>query len=132
MLFKKVIHITVSLLLMVSTTGVVINKHYSGEELFSASFYIDAESCCETSCCHHEHQSNCHEESDFYKLSAEFTKPSTDDIKLDYSNLTFDVTGFSISVSPLQDRGKNILKLPLTKGPPSIGGLPVLYHSLLL
>ena len=129
---KKVIHIAVSLLLMVSTTGVIINKHYSGGELFSASIFIDAKSCCETSCCHHEHRNNCHEESDYYKLSTEFTKPSTDELKLVYSNLSFDIADFTISIPFTQHSNNSILKLPRIKAPPIADGLPVLYHSLLL
>ena len=129
---KKVSHILVSLLLLVSTTGVIINKHYSGGELFSASFFVDAKSCCETSCCHHEHQSNCHEESDFYKLSTEFTKPSADELKLVYSYLSFEIADFTSSFPISQPSESGTLKLPRIKAPPFADGLPVLYHSLLL
>lgn len=56
MLIKKFIHIILSLLLMVSTMGITINKHYSNNELFSTTIFVEAEGCCEIplGCCHEE------------------------------------------------------------------------------
>ena len=36
--------------------GIIINKHYSGSELFSMALFGEAESCCDgpCNCCHNE------------------------------------------------------------------------------
>jgi hypothetical protein len=43
---KNISNILVSLILLVATTGIVVNKHYSAGKLFSVSLYAEAESCC--------------------------------------------------------------------------------------
>mgnify|MGYP001591848600 CR=1 FL=1 len=132
-MLKQVLNSIVALLLIISTTGVIINKHYSGGELFSAALFIEAESCCETSCCHHEHQNNCHEVSEFYKLVADYT--ITDKLKI--SNVLpgnlfhIDLTGFEIPASPRTSQS-HLLTFQRSNAPPLQGGLHVLYHSLLL
>lgn len=42
---KKLIHVCLALLLLVSTTGVSISKHYCGNILLDVSIYADAVSC---------------------------------------------------------------------------------------
>ncbi len=56
MLYQKITNIILSLLLLVSTTGLTIDKHYYGESLISISVMHKAESCCEgpCKCCHNE------------------------------------------------------------------------------
>jgi len=43
---KNISNILVSFILLVATTGIVVNKHYSAGKLFSVSLYAEAESCC--------------------------------------------------------------------------------------
>jgi len=133
MLIKKILNITISMLLLVSTSGVIINKHYSGDQLFSTSFFTDAESCCETSCCHHEHQNNCREESILYKLIVDYTLPDIADLDLQFSldSYSIDLFCFHTSVAPGGSEN-DVLKLPPAKPPPTGTGLPILFHSLLL
>ncbi|WP_372753287.1 hypothetical protein [Labilibaculum sp.] len=66
MQIKKFGHIIMVLLLLISTAGVSINKHYSGGELFSTAIFVDAESCCETPC------GCCKETSEFVQVKADY------------------------------------------------------------
>ena len=71
-MFKKFIHIAVSMLLLVTTTGVNLNLHFSGEQLFSFSLVGEADSCCETDC-------NCCDETTIkYQIKDEFNASSFD------------------------------------------------------
>ena len=49
-MFRKARNIAVSLVFLVSTTGITLHKHYSGGELFDFSVFGKAKSCCETNC----------------------------------------------------------------------------------
>ena len=54
---KGILHIIVSLLLLVTTTGVSISKHYCGDNLISIALFVEADSCCDDSdCCHNENE----------------------------------------------------------------------------
>jgi hypothetical protein len=66
MRIKKFGHILMILLLLISTAGVSINKHYSGGELFSTAIFTEAESCCETPC------GCCKETSEFVQVKADY------------------------------------------------------------
>jgi hypothetical protein len=51
-------HIMVSVLLLFTTTGLTISKHFCNEYLISTSLYAKSESCCgDDSCCQHETES---------------------------------------------------------------------------
>ena len=54
---KGILHIIISLLLLVTTTGVSISKHYCGDNLINVALFVEAESCCDDSdCCHNENE----------------------------------------------------------------------------
>ena len=55
-MLRKIKHIILALLLLVSTSGVAISKHYCGTNLKSVSILTTPESCCEgpAGCCHNE------------------------------------------------------------------------------
>ena len=133
MLVKKVLHILVASLLLISTSGVIINKHYSGGELFSASLFVEAESCCETSCCQHEHKNNCSEESDFYKLIADFTLTEVQDHEQHF-HLLINPVGVELDWNNTysHNASESVLKHPLYRPPPVRDDLTVLHLSLLL
>ena len=52
-MLKNLTHIILSFVLLVSTTGVTISKHYCCDRLISVSFYSEADPCCddEGGCC---------------------------------------------------------------------------------
>ena len=129
----KIIRVFIAFVLLVSTIGVVINKHYSGGELFSTSLFVKAKSCCTSSCCHHERAGGCKEESDYYRLVADYVIPESE-IKL---NLHVDNISFlSFDLFPNMNSSSIVVSsnitLILIKPPPKIPNLPVLYHSLLI
>jgi len=53
---KSILHITVSIVLLISTIGITISRHYCGENLIHTALFLEAESCCDGSadCCHNE------------------------------------------------------------------------------
>lgn len=52
-MLRKITHIVLTLLLLVSTSGVTFSMHYCGGALVSTSINVEAKSCCEdnTGCC---------------------------------------------------------------------------------
>jgi len=63
---KSILHITVSLLLLVATTGFTITRHYCHNNLMSVVLGTEADSCCEGPC------EGCHDESKHFQLDDEF------------------------------------------------------------
>ena len=56
-MIKFISHITLSVLLLLSATGMTINLHYCHDQLIDLALIVPAQSCCETSTrenhCHH-------------------------------------------------------------------------------
>jgi len=48
--FKKIGHIALAMLLLVSTRGVTIYHHYCGERLISATIDVRPDDCCKGAC----------------------------------------------------------------------------------
>ena len=65
-MLNKILHISISLLLVTATTGVTISKHYSGGKPYSFSITGKAQSCCETDC------DCCKNSADTFRLTADF------------------------------------------------------------
>jgi hypothetical protein len=57
-MFRKFLHICTSILLLTTTAGFTISKHYCGPRLVTVAINHEAESCCDmegtSSCCHNE------------------------------------------------------------------------------
>jgi hypothetical protein len=52
---RKILHIVLSLLIVVATSGVTINMHYCQDRLVSVRVLFNAKPCCNNmSCCHNE------------------------------------------------------------------------------
>lgn len=92
---KKAIHIILSILLLISTTGITISKHYSGGNLFSIAFWADAEKCCEIPC------DCCSDEVSFFYLDTDYLQTSTTEVqktqieKITLSDIFFFVSLFT-------------------------------------
>lgn len=129
----KIIHLFIACVLLVSTIGVVINKHYSGDELFSTALFVEAESCCESSCCHSKPMKGCHEEVEYHKLEVDFTIP---DNSTSESLHTIDISLFEIHGEFLGNLYTNAIQNNIAlrdrKLPPKITDLTVLFHSFLI
>ncbi len=70
-MFKRISHIILSLLLLVSTMGMTVSKHYCGEKLVSVSLMEDG---AENSCCNMVNC--CHSETQIFQLKEDFSIPS--------------------------------------------------------
>jgi len=129
----KILHIAIAIALMVSTIGVVINKHYSGGELFSTALFIGAESCCVSNCCHQQPVSDCSEESDYFRLATNYIIPINTKSTYVQSVDVLDFETFnSISYNLSNNTEAAILALCIFKPPPKTIDIPVLFHSLLI
>ena len=129
----KIIHPFVAFVLLVSTIGVVINKHYSDGELFSTALFVEAKSCCESSCCHSSPMEGCRDEFEYHKLDVDFTKP--DNFSISYSIIT-DISLFLIefkfSNNLYSDAIIENIALLDKKPPPKSNDLSILFLSLLI
>ncbi len=64
-MIRKISNIIIAIILLVSTTGFTISKHYCGNELITVEINGEAESCCDSPDC-------CHTETQFNKLNVDF------------------------------------------------------------
>ena len=69
MILRKSVHIFLSLVLLVLTAGLTIDKHYCGSQLVSVSLLGDIDPCCDAD------DGCCHDDTDTYKLAADYTVP---------------------------------------------------------
>lgn len=86
----QALHVILALLLMVSTAGITISRHYCGEELISASINMEAKLCCDAKdgCCENE---TCHfEVKDDYMVAAK-----TDNHQIAVLNILFPICSFT-------------------------------------
>lgn len=78
-MFKKIAHILVVSLLLISTTGISMTRHFCGNSLKSISVFSTPHKCCEGSC------DKCHNKHTYKKVTDEFTDSgaSVVDLKAD-------------------------------------------------
>lgn len=62
---RKVAHIVITVILLVSTTGITVTRHYCGSNLRSSTLIGEPESCCDTPGC-------CHNEKEHFKIDENF------------------------------------------------------------
>ncbi len=68
-MFKIFSHTILSVVLLVSTIGLVVSKHYCGGEIVSVSVFQEEESCCDMGDC-------CSTESQTYQIKDDFSTPA--------------------------------------------------------
>ena len=68
-MFKLIINTVLSFILLVSTSGFILSKHYCSGELISVSITYEKDSCCNIENC-------CHNESEFIQLKTDYNEPS--------------------------------------------------------
>ena len=92
-MLKRFSHISLSLLLLVSTMGFAVSKHYCGDALVDIAYNEEADSCCDTGSC-------CHNETQVFQLDEDFSVPqiaSTPDL---HEIAVFGFTLFTIDQTP--------------------------------
>ena len=62
------------IVLLVSTTGMTVSKHYCGDSLVDVNVFSEAKSCCEAGCS----TGCCHDESEHFELDENFLVTATD------------------------------------------------------
>ncbi|WP_430815654.1 HYC_CC_PP family protein [Carboxylicivirga sp. RSCT41] len=67
-MLKKISHILMVTVLLISTTGMTVSKHYCGGSLVNLNLFSEAIGCCEGACS----SECCHNESEHYELDADF------------------------------------------------------------
>lgn len=74
-MLQKFSHIILALLLLVSTMGLAVSKHYCSDSLVSVSIFEEADSCCDDMGC-------CHTENEFFQVKNDFSTPAISTIPL--------------------------------------------------
>ncbi|MCK3683779.1 hypothetical protein [Maribellus sp. YY47] len=74
-MIKKVLHIVFAILLLVSTVGLMVSKHYCRGQLVSVSMFHKAASCCDNGGC-------CNNENHFYQVKDDFSTPAVFSVPL--------------------------------------------------
>ena len=85
-MLKKVLHIAMSFVLLISITGFTLHKHYCNGELTEVSVMVDSHHCGMTSCSHCEDViSGCRLEVDLISPEIQ-SSPENTQLELSYSN----------------------------------------------
>src|SRR6056297_1320461 len=67
-MLKRFSHISLSLLLLISTVGFAVSKHYCGDALVDVTYNENADDCCDDGAC-------CHNETLLYQLDEDYSAP---------------------------------------------------------
>jgi len=94
-MITKANHTFLSLLLLITTTGFALSKHYCGGELISTSLYAEAESCCDFGDC-------CKNETEVFQLDEDFSVTTVVEIP---ESVMIDVMAVALAIfnSALED-----------------------------
>jgi len=74
-MLKKISHIVLATLLLVTTMGLMVSKHYCGGQLISVSLFHKANSCCGDAGC-------CKNENHFFQVKDDFSTPAVFSVPL--------------------------------------------------
>ncbi len=85
-MLKKISHIILSCLLLISTMGMTVSMHYCGEELISVSLLNEADSCCDMGDC-------CQSETHVYQVNEDFSVPAVSTVPV---LAEFDILGHDL------------------------------------
>ncbi len=83
-MIKKAGNILLALLVLCTTTGLVVSKHYSDGELYSVAIYNDAESCCDSE---DSSMDSCHDVSAVYKVKDYFRTSASVTIQVQFNTI---------------------------------------------
>ncbi len=89
-MLKKTGYYIMTFLLLLSVIGITVNKHYSGNKLFSVSVFSEADSCCDDPC------DCCNNTSETYNLTDSFFKT---DFESNTKPIIFNFAGYIVSTN---------------------------------
>ena len=85
-MFRKTAHIILVLLLLTTTIGFSVSKHYCGSRLVEVSINSEAEPCCDNM----GNSNCCHNETEYFQLEEDLIKPvSFENIRIASFNILF-------------------------------------------
>lgn len=107
-MIQKLSHIILASLLLVTTMGMAVSKHYCHNSLVDVSFFAKAKSCCDDGGC-------CTNENHFYQVKEDFSAPviSTIPVIAEIDILQRTLPDFDISTP-----NELTEKFDLSNGPP--------------
>lgn len=94
-------HIILSFLLLTSTIGLAVSKHYCGGDVKEVALFEEADSCCDMDGC-------CHNEDDFFQVKTDFTTaqvvdtPQAASLDMLFANLFFSLNDWQLDDSAEQ------------------------------
>ena len=98
-MLKRISHIGLSLLLLISTVGFAVSKHYCGDALVDITYNENADSCCDDSAC-------CHIENLLYQLNEDYSPPQITNAPELYEIAVLGFTVFVASQTPADNHSK--------------------------
>ncbi|MCG6188821.1 HYC_CC_PP family protein [Maribellus maritimus] len=108
-MLQKFSHITFSCLLLISTMGMAVSKHYCSDNLVSVSLFEEADACCGDMGC-------CHTENEFIQVKDDFSAPniSTIPVLAEITILGHDLfEGLNVTLAETEIQKNTISGLPL-------------------
>ncbi|MFA8450246.1 MAG: hypothetical protein ACEPOW_06105 [Bacteroidales bacterium] len=110
-MIKIASHIILSLMLLVSTIGIAISKHYCNDNLISTAVYSNADACCASDkCCEHK--------TEFNQIDTDYSASPSIHIP---ESAHFILSLFSLTIMNLYDTENTWLsKFVFTEHPPPI------------
>lgn len=115
-MLRTVTNIIMTCLLLISTTGFAVSKHYCGSDLVSIELKTEAEPCCDDGMCCHTESQFMQLESDFLAATANFNLENlyssdilltTSEIEISFPETNFK-TSFNYSGPPPYCTGTNL------------------------
>ena len=101
-MLKTVSHIILSSLLLISSIGMVVSRHYCGTTLVSVVVDKEADSCCgDSDCCHNENQ--------YYNLEEDFSVPQISNVPV---LAEFDIIVFEMMNEFLTETHESKITIP--------------------
>ena len=104
-MIQKAGNILLALLVLCTTTGMVINQHYSNGELYSASIYSNPDSCCDSET---ENMNTCHEETVVFKVKDYFRASQVVNVKAQFTYVLY-----KTNITELFNFTAPVIKTPL-------------------
>lgn len=114
-MLRKIIHIAVALLLLITTAGFTVSKHYCNNNLISVSVYGDA-----TPCNQRNHDNCCHDSKVHFQVENEFEikhSSTLPDLTVQKSLLFSETNLLATQENSLQNFQFAVLKIPLSDQP---------------
>jgi hypothetical protein len=124
-MLRKISHIILSVLLLTTTMGMAVSKHYCSGSFVSLKLFDEAKSCCGDSDC-------CHNENHFYQVKDDFSAIQIQDVP---QLAETDILGhelFSFEMASEDENNLNPIVFIDSPPPPKIQEVLALKQSYLL